>query len=200
MIASLKGEILHKSPESVIIDVNGVGYQVNIPLSTFYKLPLKNDRVYLFTYTHLRQDAIQLFGFLTTEEKKLFEMLISVSGIGPKLAITILSGITIEEFKNGILNRDTVRLSKIPGVGRKTSERLIFELSEKVVKLESRSEMPELSEISAAKQIRADSLSALINLGYKKGVAEEAISKAANNIGGDITLEKLIKESLKLMQ
>lgn len=200
MIASLKGEILHKSPEAVIVDVNGVGYHVSIPLSTFYKLPSKNEKVCLFTCTHLRQDAIQLFGFLTADEKALFEMLITVSGVGPKLAVTILSGITIEEFQSGILSKDIVRLNKIPGVGRKTAERLIFELSEKIGKLETMGEVPQASEISALKQVKDDTLSALINLGYKKVTAEESVVKAAKNLGANITLEELIKESLKLMQ
>src|SRR3989304_10538690 len=132
MIATLRGILEHKSPNMVVLDVNGVGYQVFIPLSTFYTLPKEKEKVFLEIYTHVREDAISLFGFFTSEEKVLFEHLIGVTKIGPKLAINILSGIGSSDLKKAIVASDFDTLSNVPGVGKKTAERVVYELREKM--------------------------------------------------------------------
>jgi len=134
MIAHIKGKIIYKSPESVVVDVSGVGYEVYIPLSTYYKLPDTEEYISLNTYTHIREDALQLYGFLTQREKEIFQLLISVSGVGPKLARNILSGIPAEDLISAISSGDIARLRSIPGVGGKTAERLVLELKDKMRK------------------------------------------------------------------
>src|SRR5437868_10168569 len=158
MIGYLKGALLEKKPSSVLIDVQGVGYLVTIPVSTFYDLPEEGTTISLFIYTQVREDVLALFGFRTTREKKLFEKLLSVSGVGPKMAISFLSGMTAEELIPAIQRQDIVKLSTIPGVGRKTAERVALELREQIPAL--------LSEISAApadKPMQEDLISALTN-------------------------------------
>jgi len=174
MIAHLSGTLLSKQATSVILDVAGVGYEVTIPLSTFYDLEDLGSPVQLRIYTHVREDALQLFGFKTARERELFMRLISVSGIGPKLGITLLSGMSADEMIASIRTNNLARLTLIPGVGRKTAERPVVELREKVAALSS----PELEEELGAKaevrtvptedSVRADALSALLNLGYQR--------------------------------
>jgi Holliday junction DNA helicase RuvA len=202
MIAHLNGTLLSKQATSVILDVAGVGYEVTIPLSTFYDLEDLGSPVQLRIYTHVREDALQLFGFKTARERELFMRLISVSGIGPKLGITLLSGMSADEMIASIRTNNLARLTLIPGVGRKTAERLVVELREKVAALSS----PELEEELGAKaeirtvptedSVRADALSALLNLGYQRTAAEKAIDSTVGE-GDDISVESVLRRSLR---
>ena len=202
MIAHLSGTLLSKQATSVILDVAGVGYEVTIPLSTFYDLEDLGSLVQLRIYTHVREDALQLFGFKTARERELFMRLISVSGIGPKLGITLLSGMSADEMIASIRTNNLARLTLIPGVGRKTAERLVVELREKVAALSS----PELEEELGAKaevrtvptedSVRADALSALLNLGYQRTAAEKAIDSTVGE-GDDISVESVLRRSLR---
>lgn len=201
MIAHLSGTLLSKQATSVIVDVSGVGYEVTIPVSTFYDLEDVGGSVQLRIYTHVREDALQLYGFKTARERELFLKIISVSGIGPKLGITLLSGMSADELIASIRTNNLARLTLIPGVGRKTAERLIMELREKVAELSSAEleeelgAKPEVTEPSED-AVRGDSLSALLNLGYQRSAAEKAIDAALNE-GGDITVESILRRSLK---
>jgi holliday junction DNA helicase RuvA len=201
MIAHLNGILLSKQATSVIVDVSGVGYEVSIPLSTFYDLEDLGSTVQLRIYTHVREDAIQLYGFKTTRERELFLKIISVSGIGPKLGITLLSGMSADEMIASIRTNNLARLTLIPGVGRKTAERLILELREKIADLSSAQleeelgAKPEATELTE-NTVRADALSALLNLGYQRSGAEKAIDAALGE-GGDVTVESILRRSLK---
>lgn len=197
MIAYLKGKLIFKSPVHVVIDVNGVGYQVFIPLSTFYALPELHGDLSLKIYTHLTEDALRLFGFLTGEEQKTFETLISINKVGPKLALTILSGISAQDLVSAVTNNDLARLSSIHGVGRKTAERLVLEMKDKLPALmEGVTLAPDAS---PNRDILDDALSALVNLGYKKAEAQQALKTVRNQSEGGLPIEHLIKESLKIL-
>jgi holliday junction DNA helicase RuvA len=204
MIAHLSGTLLVKQTNNVILDVGGVGYEVTIPLSTFYDLEETGTSVALRIYTHVREDALQLYGFKTARERELFLQLISVSGIGPKLGITMLSGMSADEIIASIRTNNLARLTSIPGVGRKTAERLVIELRDKIAALSS----PALEEEFATRPgagtpesedaMRDDALSALVNLGYQKAPAEKAITAAIQE-GGDLSVEVLLRRSLRLL-
>jgi len=202
MIAHLNGTLLSKQATSVIVDVGGVGYEVTIPLSTFYDLEDAGSVVQLRIYTHVREDTLQLFGFKTIRERELFLKIISVSGIGPKLGITLLSGMSADDLIASIRSNDLARLTLIPGVGRKTAERLVIELREKVTALTSAQLEEELSakaEVSGEQSqdsVRSDSLSALLNLGYQRSSAEKAIDNAIAE-GGDVTVESVLRRVLR---
>src|SRR5215475_3668234 len=201
MIAYLSGTVLSKQATSTIIDVGGVGYEVAIPLSTFYELADTGSAVQLRIYTHVREDALQLYGFKTARERELFLRIISVSGIGPKLGITLLSGMSADEMIASIRTNNLARLTLIPGIGRKTAERLIMELREKVAELSSAQLEEELGAQPEAAEptediVRGDALSALLNLGYQRSAAEKAIDAALNE-GGEITVETILRRSLK---
>ncbi|MCI0488614.1 MAG: Holliday junction branch migration protein RuvA [Blastocatellia bacterium] len=200
MIAQLSGKLIHKQPNTVIINVGGVGYEVTIPLSTFYELGETGSDTTLKIHTYVREDAIQLFGFWTGREKELFLRLTSVSGIGPKLAITMLSGMPAPELIRAISTSDLVRLTGIPGVGRKTAERVAVELRDKLAAL-----LAEESELEAATAgrpaaagaaVRDDTVAALIALGYPRPLAERAVTSALQE-EGEPTIEAVIKRSLK---
>lgn len=202
MIAHLSGTLLAKHATSVILDVGGVGYEVTIPVTTFYDLEEPGASVQLRVYTHVREDALQLFGFRTSRERELFRMLISVSGIGPKSGIAMLSGMSADEIVAAIRTNNLARLTAIPGVGKKTAERLVIELRDKMAALSS----PALEEELAAgveagapqteDALRDDTLSALVNLGYQKAAAEKAITQAFNE-GGELSVEVLLRRSLR---
>lgn len=202
MIAHLSGTLLSKQANSLIINVAGVGYEVTIPLSTFYELEEAGSIVQLRIYTHVREDALQLYGFKTARERELFLRLISVSGIGPKLGITLLSGMSADEMIASIRTNNLARLTLIPGVGRKTAERLVMELRDKVASLSS----PQLEEALGAKSgtaaaptedaMRSDALSALLNLGYQRNPAEKAVGAALSE-GGDLSVELILRRSLR---
>ncbi len=203
MIAHLSGTLLSKQATSVIVDVGGVGYDVAIPLSTFYELGETGEPVQLRIYTHVREDTIQLYGFKTARERELFLQLISVNGVGPGLAIKLLSGMNADEMIASIRTNNLVRLVAIPGVGRKTAERLVVDLRDKIAALSS----PALEEEFAAKAaaagsptsadlIRNDALSALANLGYQKASAEKAVTGAVDE-GGELSVEVILRRSLR---
>jgi Holliday junction DNA helicase RuvA len=201
MIAHLSGTLLHKEATYVIVDVGGVGYEVQIPVSTFYDLDDEGSPVKLRIYTHVREDTLQLYGFKTARERELFLKFISVSGIGPKLGITLLSGMSADEMIASIRTNNLARLTLIPGVGRKTAERLIMELREKVAELSSvqlEEELGAKPEVTGPTEdtVRADALSALLNLGYQRSGAEKAIDAALAE-GGDVTVESILRRSLK---
>lgn len=205
MIAHLSGTLLSKQPTSAIVDVGGVGYEVAIPLSTFYELGETGSPVQLRIYTHVREDTLQLYGFKTTRERELFLHLISVNGVGPGLAIKLLSGMNADEMIASIRTNNLVRLVSIPGVGRKTAERLVVDLRDKIAALSS----PALEEEFAAKAAAAggattedskrnDAVSALANLGYQKSAAEKAV-KSAIDEGGELSVEAILRRSLRAL-
>jgi len=203
MIAHLSGTLLAKQATSVILDVGGVGYEVTIPLSTFYDMEEVGAKISLHIYTYVREDALQLYGFRTVRERELFLRLISVSGIGPKLGIAMLSGMSADEIINAIRTNNLARLTSIPGVGRKTAERLVIELRDRMAALSA----PALEEEFAARAagspptedaLREDTLSALLNLGYQKAAAEKAITQAIAE-DGDLSVELILRRSLRLL-
>jgi Holliday junction DNA helicase RuvA len=201
MISHLSGTLLAKHATSVIIDVGGVGYEVTIPVTTFYDLGEPNSPVRLNIYTHVREDALQLFGFRTLRERELFILLISVSGIGPKSAVAMLSGMSADEIVMAIRTNNYARLTSIPGVGRKTAERLVIELRDKMAALSSPALEQELaSGASGAAQsedaLREDTLAALTQLGFPKPAAEKAITSAIQE-GGELSVETLLRRSLR---
>lgn len=202
MIAHLSGTLLSKQATSVILEVAGVGYEVSIPLSTFYELEDPGSSVQLRIYTHVREDALQLYGFKTARERELFLRLISVSGIGPKLGITLLSGMSADEMIASIRTNNLAKLTLIPGVGRKTAERLVMELRDKVASLSSAELEEELgiksdkSAVPTEDSMRADALSALLNLGYQRNAAEKAVTSAASE-AGDVSVESILRLSLR---
>ena len=202
MIAHLSGILLSKQPNSVIVDVGGVGYELIIPVSTFYELEETGTSTQLRVYTHVREEALQLYGFKTARERELFLQIISVSGIGPKIAITLLSGMGANEIIASIRTNNLARLTSIPGVGRKTAERLVVELRDKIAALSSPALEEEFSgepgrrASTSADAMRDDSLSALLNLGYQKTAAEKAI-KAAIDEGGDLSVELILRRGLR---
>jgi len=197
MIAYLTGTLFNKNPQSVIVDTAGVGYQIFIPLSTFYQLPDEMEKVSLYVYTHVRKDMLQLFGFQTVTEKEIFLLLISVSGIGPKLALNILSGIGLEDFLGAIVNADSERIAAVPGVGKKTSQRITLELKEKVSDLLKEIEVQPREKVQIKnKEIFDDAISALINLGYPSRSAKDAIENVLHN-DSEINLDTLLKEALR---
>jgi Holliday junction DNA helicase RuvA len=190
MIGRISGLLAHKAPGEITVDVGGVGYQIFIPLSVFYRLPDLGEKVSLHIHTHLREDALQLFGFLEPEEKQVFLLLNSVAGIGPKLAVTVLSGIPAEDLAKALKAGDQARLISIPGVGKKLAERMIVELRDKVVSLPAQ----EVS-LGDGSQMTRDAVSALVNLGYRRPEAENSVREIAKKEGG--TLADVLKEALR---
>jgi Holliday junction DNA helicase RuvA len=200
MIALINGSLIYKSISHVIVEANGIGYQIFIPVTTFYELPDTNQKVTLHIHTHVRQDDISLFGFGTGEEKGVFELMISVSGIGPKLAMNILSGISAEELVRAVSHGNLERLVAIPGVGKKTAERMILELKDKVVKLSTYEAIyKDDGDIRVYDSIIDDVLSALVNLGYKSQRAREVLDKIIKESPETLTLDILLKKALKIL-
>jgi Holliday junction DNA helicase RuvA len=197
MIALLRGTLLEKHPNQVIVDTAGVGYDVNIPVSTFSHLPEKGAEVRLYIHTHVREDALALYGFLTSDEKALFEKLIGVSGIGPTLAVKILSGLAAPDLINFIRRGEVDRLVRIPGVGKKTAERMVLELRDKLPAVSGgEAEAPSAAALSPVDQ---DVLSALLNLGCARPQAEAAVRKA-KAAGGAVDFEPLFRKALELVR
>ncbi|MBP1712441.1 MAG: ruvA [Deltaproteobacteria bacterium] len=197
MIAQIRGQLIEKRPGVVIVETQGIGYQVFVSLSTFYDLPEASQGVRLHTYTHVREDLLQLFGFSTFLEKEIFQILIGVSGIGPKLALNILSGIAPTELVASLQAEDVMRLMAIPGVGRKTAERLVFDLKEKIGKIAVRGETPK-EDKKKKDQLVDDVVSALVNLGYRKNQAESMVEQVWRQRPG-ASLEEILKESLRAL-
>ena len=198
MIARLSGKLVLKTTDSLIIDVGGVGYEVNAPLSTFYAVPEEGADISLLIYTHVKEDAIKLFGFLTAMEKKLFIKLISVSGVGPKLAMNILSGMESSQLAIAIKESDTAKMNAIPGVGKKTAERLILELKDKIDSDILTDSVSQTMQQYKKTTIFDDALSALLNLGYRKPDVEKTLDTLIKN-DNSLSVEALLKEALKLM-
>lgn len=196
MISSLRGKLVRKNPTFLVVDVNGVGYAVNIPLSSYQKVGAVGSEVYLLTYLHVREDILQLYGFTSEEERNLFQMLISISGVGPKLAQSILSGISAEDFKNAIAKNDIDALTAVSGVGRKTAQRLIVELKEKFGDAQE-----DLSEIIPTKQMEStlveEAVLALVSLGYKRPKAQAAVRRVLEGTTESLPVEEVIKQALR---
>jgi Holliday junction DNA helicase RuvA len=194
MIAHLSGRVLRKSPQEAVIEVGGVGYRVTIPLSTFYRLGAEGEPAALRVHTHVREETIALFGFLTAAEHELFEKLIAVAGVGPKLAVNILSGIESDDLMAALRGGDLARLTRIPGVGRKTAERLVLELKDKMP-----AAVPQKAPAPAdGSADREDVLSALVHLGYSRVEAERAVERAAGD-GGERRFEDLLRHALRAL-
>ena len=192
MIASLKGTVERKKPEGLVIDVSGVGYQVSIPLCNLADIPERGENVFLHVYTHVREDTLQLYGFITEEDRNVFIKLISINGIGPKLGLTILSGMPVDRFVETISNEDVALLSTIPGLGKKTASKIILELKGKLPSLDV-----EVGKSPKDRLHTDDAISALVNLGYKKPVADRAVHQAAST--GAESVEDIIREALKYL-
>ncbi len=203
MIAFLAGKILEKEANSVIIDVGGVGYEATIPLSTFYELGDIGADASLRIYTYVREDSLQLFGFKTLQERELFLKLITVSGIGPKVAISMLSGMNADEIIAAIRTDNLALLTSIPGIGKKTAERLVIELRDKVVALAAKAAAGTSTTIdgeikTSSNDILEDAISALTNLGYQRNAAEKALTKAVKE-GTEMSVQRLLRRSLQLL-
>jgi Holliday junction DNA helicase RuvA len=193
MIAHLRGLLFSKHPNQAVIEAGGVGYDVTITIPTFSELPAVGEQVALHIHTHVREDALALFGFLRAEEKQLFERLIQVSGIGPKLAITILSGMPAAEMVTAIRGGDSARLTRIPGIGKKTAERMVLELRDRLAEFTATAEAP------TASPVEEDVLSALLNLGYQRPAAERALAAAAKASAGPASFDVLFRQAISAL-
>jgi holliday junction DNA helicase RuvA len=196
MIASLTGILRRKATDYLVVDVSGVGYRVQAPLSTYYGMPDTGEEVTLHIHTHVREDALSLFGFLTEAEKDMFLVLLGVSGIGPRLALAILSSLSVADIASAIQSSDDSKLCTIPGIGRKTAARMLLELKDKVKLLTSTG--PAQDRATAGPDHVEDAISALVNLGYKKPLAEEALKKVQQGRPG-LAIEELIREALNAL-
>ena len=200
MIAGLTGQLLTKSPNSLILDVQGVGYEVHIPLSTYFSLPEVGHPVSLKTHTHLREDTIHLYGFLTDQEKQAFVMLIGIPGIGGRLALSILSSLSVPDLTHAIHQNDLDRLTSVPGIGKKSASRMVLELKEKVARLlgpEGISTPDPVSDLDAHHQ--EDAVSALVNLGYRSKEVQDAVARTIRTHSTSLSLDELIRETLKIL-
>ena len=201
MIARISGTLVQKSASQIVVDVQGVGYGISIPLTTFYELPEKGQRIAIFVHTHVKQDSIALFGFFTEREKNLFELMIGVTGIGPKLALNILSGISADDFITSVSQENLARLVAIPGVGKKTAERIVLELKDKMRKIaqdlpaERDAGMPRMPD----ELLREDALSALVNLGYRAHIVKDVLDRLVKELPPDATIDILLKKALRAL-
>jgi Holliday junction DNA helicase RuvA len=200
MIAQIRGRLVAKEPHRIVVDVHGVGYLLFIPLSTYYKLPEVPGEVVLHTHTHVRDDAIQLFGFHTREEQALFELLQGVTGIGPRLATNILSGITADELVPALSDGDLARLRAVPGVGKKLAERLVVELRDKVATLRRSPQAAAPMAPPVLDRALDDVVSALVNLGCNQKEAAKAAEAARKELGPTAEFERLIKTALRSLR
>ena len=192
MIALLEGKLAEKKPERVVLDVQGVGYELHVPLSTFLELPDEGKTVRLRVHTHVREDALQLFGFWSEAERLGFRLLIGISGVGPRLAVSILSGVPVERFVRSIREGDLAALRSIPGVGPKTAQRILVELRDKLDAFESVGAPP------LGEGVEAATVSALVNLGYSRGEAEKVVRSALEQLPEAPELETLVREALRV--
>lgn len=190
MIGTLRGRLTHKSPQGVIIDVGGVGYMVTVPTGTLAELPPEGREAFLFIHTHVREEALQLFGFPDEEQKRLFLALMNISGIGPKVALSIVSAMPIESFVRAVEAADTTTLARVPGLGKKTAQRIVLEMKGKLP-------TDEAAVVAAYGSAFEDALSALLNLGYKRADAQLALEAVRGKVADD--LEALLKEALKYL-
>ena len=196
MIAFLRGRVLNKQPNVLVVDVQGVGYEVHVPLSTYYDVGDAGADVALRIYTHVREEAFHLYGFLTTIEQQLFERLIAISGIGPKLAVAVLSGIEPRDLIGAVQRGDIARLTGIPGVGRKTAERMILELKDRLAQLDVATDAGERVPAAPGERLRDDVLSALQNLGYHRSLAEKAVDSMLSSVS-EPSFEQALRAALR---
>ncbi len=204
MIGRLSGDIVASRPDEIVVDVRGVGYRVHIPLSTFYRLVNIPGTVTLFIHTHVREDAIQLFGFWTDDERVAFQKLIGVSGIGPKIALAVLSGIGVDDLERAVHEGDRAVLERIPGIGRKTAERVLLELRDRVTTRRRQGADASATALAAAQNgaasaADADAASALVHLGYGEHAAYDAIGAARRQLGSDAPIESLLRAALRAL-
>ena len=199
MIARISGILVQKSVTHCVVDVHGTGYRIIVPLSTFYELPKEDQPVVLHVHTHVREDAISLYGFHTREEREVFQMMISVSGIGPKLAVNILSGIAAGELVRAVTEEDLKRLTGIPGVGKKTAERMILELKDKAAKLGRDDVTVCTVAVKTGDQVKEDALSALVNLGYKGSAVKDVVDRIMKEAPETPSLDQLLKQALRTL-
>ena len=197
MIAALTGRLASKSPSQITLDVQGVGYEVFIPLSTFYSLPDINESASLRIHTHLREDAIQLFGFLTATEKDAFILLTGISGIGPKLGLSVLSTLSVTDLASAIQAGDMEKLATVPGIGKKSAGRIVLELKDKVERLQALPAAVETVTGDPSSRLHDDALSALVNLGYRAQEAKDIIKRITQSQSSPMPLKDLIRETLK---
>ena len=197
MIASLTGRLASKHPGGVVIDVQGVGYDVLIPLSTFYRLPDPEQSVTLHIHTHVREDAIQLFGFLSAREKDAFLLLLTVSGIGPKLALSVISTLSVDDLASAIRDDDYKVLASVPGIGKKSAGRLALELKDKIEKISMATDGLTTKAPQSSNRTLDDALSALVNLGYKAADVKDVLKQVLADRNGETPLQDLIRAALK---
>ena len=195
MISYVRGILDYKEPNRVIVDVNGMGYEVFVPLSTYQKLPAVGSQVKLNTHHHLREDAMDLYGFVSSEEKEVFELVLSISGVGTKVALSILSFISVDEFRRAVAQGDMKTLTKIPGIGKKSAERMVLELRDKIGDIRIDERMMKLLEAESTN----DAVSALLTLGASQSAAEYAVYRAERLLGEEAKIEELISQALKLL-
>jgi Holliday junction DNA helicase RuvA len=197
LIAYLEGKLIEKNPTHLILDINGIGYSVNIPVSSYSHLGETGEIVKILTYQHVREDELKLYGFSTKPEKDLFELLISVNGVGPKVALGILSSISVEDFQRSILEEDLDVLTHISGVGKKIAQRLIVELKEKLIKVDLRVEKGVEVREKIGVSVEDEAVMALVSLGYNKFDAKKAVEKVKSESKETLPIEELIKRALK---
>ena len=197
MIAFLTGRLAFKTPTHITLDVQGVGYEIHIPLSTYYALPNLDEVTALNIHTHLREDAIQLFGFLSQSEKESFLLLNSVSGIGPKLALSVLSSLSVTDLVHAIQSEDAQKLATVPGIGKKSAGRIALELKDKVGKIHGVYPQASAADVPELDGLYEDALSALVNLGYRAQDAKEALKRVIKTAPGSLGLKELIRKGLK---
>ncbi len=197
MITFLSGKLAEKRPTAAVLDVNGVGYLINIPASSFEKLPATGQNAHLFTLLHVREDAMQLFGFATHAERRVFETMLSVSGVGPKLALAALSAMSPAELRENVMAGETAMLTRIPGVGRKTAERMIVELKDRMAALDDIGPAVPITGGEDLAEARSDALAALVSLGFGRAAAEKALRKAIKNNAGMTSAEEMIRMALR---
>jgi Holliday junction DNA helicase RuvA len=199
MIGRLSGILAESSPGRLVLDVSGVGYEVQIPLSTFYELPDPGDpqTVRLYVHTHVRAEALQLYGFATAEERRAFELLIAISGVGPRMALAFLSGIGVDELTVAVQGGDRARLQRIPGVGKKTAERVLLELADRIGLDKPAAPAEATARGANDSNPREEALSALLNLGYARETAQRAITAASAEIGSPAALETVLRSALR---
>jgi len=190
MIGRLTGILLEKTPPQLVVDVHGVGYELDVPMSTFFNLPASGEKVSLFTHFSVREDAQQLYGFLTAKEREVFRLLIKISGVGPKMALSVLSGLSVDELAQAVTTQDSGRLVKIPGLGKKTADMLLLELNGKLAEA-----LPSAGVAAGGARVAQDALHALLALGYSDKEANAALKQLPD----DLTVEDTIRQALKLL-
>ena len=195
MISYVRGTLDHKEPSYVVVDVNGIGYEVFIPLSTYQELPAIGEQVKLHTHHHVREDSIQLYGFLSSEEREVFELVLTISGVGAKVALSILSSMTVNKFRSAVAQGDMKTLTKIPGIGKKSAERMVLELKDKIGKIHIDQEMVKLVGVESG----SDAVAALLTLGASQSAAEYAVFRAERRLGDEAKVEDVITEALRLL-